>query len=82
MAEPLHISITQFRDQLASYIEIARNGGEVVLTSHGKSVAKLCPSDEPAPRKPGILKGKIGPIPDDVWDMPDDLIEIMEGRAE
>ena len=82
MTEPLQISITQFRDQLASFIDLAQKGREIVLTSHGKSVAKLGPAGQAASRKPGLLKGKIGPIPDDAWDMPENLIEIMEGKAE
>ena len=82
MTEPLEISITQFRDQLASFIDLAQKGREIVLTSHGKSVAKLGPASQVASRKPGLLKGKIGPIPVDAWDMPENLIEIMEGKAE
>ncbi len=82
MPAPIHISITQFRDSLATYIDLAKKGQEVVLTNHGKSVAKLGPTTDATPRKPGILKGKIGPIPADAWDMPDDLIDIMEGKAE
>ncbi len=82
MREQIHISITQFRDSLAAYIELARKGQEVVLTNHGKAVAKLGPSAGLSPRRPGILKGKIGPIPVDAWDMPADLIDIMEGRPE
>jgi prevent-host-death family protein len=82
MPEPILISISQFRDSLAAYIEIARKGQEVVLTNHGKAVAKLGPSTDLRPRKPGILKGKIGPIPADAWEMPGDLIDIMSGRPE
>jgi len=82
MPEPILISISQFRDSLAAYIELARKGQEVVLTNHGKTVAKLGPPTELRPRKPGILKGKIGPIPTDAWEMPVDLIDIMNGRPE
>jgi hypothetical protein len=33
-------------------------------------------------RKPGILKGEIGPIAADACDMPEELIDLMEGKAE
>jgi prevent-host-death family protein len=81
MTNAIRISITQFRDQLAAYIDLAQKGQEVVLTNHGKSVAKLGPTGDGLSRKPGILKGKIGPIPDDAWDTPEDIIAHMEGRT-
>ena len=80
MADTIRISIMQLRDQLAAFIDLAQKGQEVVLTNNGNSGAKLGPSDDAVPRKPGILKGKFGPIPDHAWDTPEDITALMKGR--
>jgi prevent-host-death family protein len=75
------INVTQLRDNLASYLSAAEQGQEVIVTSHGRAVAKIAPVDRPR-RQLGALKGKIGPQPADAWDFPDDLTDLMEGNLE
>ena len=39
----MHVNVTQFRQQLPSYLRKARAGAEVRITSHGKVIARLVP---------------------------------------
>lgn len=75
------INVSQLRDNLAAYLSAAERGQEVMVTNHGRVVAKLSPVEQPR-RKLGLLKGKIGPQPDDAWEFPGDLTDIMEGKVE
>ena len=74
------INVTELRDNLASYLNAAEHGQEVIVTSHGRAVAKITPVERPR-RILGLLKGKIGPQPADAWDFPDDLTDLMEGKS-
>lgn len=75
------INVSQLRDNLAAYLNAAEHGQEVIVTNHGRAVAKISPVEQPR-RSLGLLKGKIGPQPPEAWDFPDDLTDIMEGRTE
>lgn len=75
------INVSQLRDNLATYLSAAEQGQEVIVTSHGRAVAKISPVEQPR-RALGLLKGKIGPQSADAWDFPDDLTDIMEGKTE
>jgi prevent-host-death family protein len=44
--ENVEISVRQLKDRLSQYLRAAQAGEEVVVTSHGKPVARLLP---PAP---------------------------------
>ena len=78
---PQTVNVKQLRENLATYLELAQRGHEVIVTSHGHAVAKIGPMTK-VPRIPGILKGKITIPSDDAWDFPDDLTDIMEGKTE
>lgn len=41
------VGIRALRDNLSSYIRQVRDGTEVVVTDHGKAVARIVPVDQP-----------------------------------
>jgi prevent-host-death family protein len=54
------VNIHQAKTTLSRLIEQAQNGEEVVLAKAGKPVARIVPFvTGSAPRKPGILRGKL-----------------------
>ncbi len=66
---------------LSRLIDAATAGEEVVFARDGQPVARLVAV--PPRRKVifGLLKGKLGPIPDDFdAPLPDDLLDLFEGR--
>ena len=61
MAPPRNISATEFKAKCLGLLdEIQKSGGELVITKHGKPVAKLV-SAAPAPPKTlrGAWKGRV-----------------------
>lgn len=54
----------------------------MVITRHGKPVAKLVPiATRRAPRKLGALRGKIRIGKDFATPLPDDLLDAFEGKG-
>ena len=47
----IEVGIRALRDNLRCYISRARDGEEVVITDHGKAVARIVP-----PNQPGLLE--------------------------
>jgi prevent-host-death family protein len=75
----LTVNVRELRDNLATYLTQAGGGDEVIVTSHGKPVAKIVPL---ADKKPvaslfGAMGGQITIAPD-FNDTPQDLIDEME----
>ena len=44
----MHVNVTQFRQQLPTYLRKARAGTAVSITSHGKVIARLVPEEDVA----------------------------------
>lgn len=44
----MHVNVTQFRQQLPTYLRKARAGTAVSITSHGKVIARLVPEEDAA----------------------------------
>jgi len=61
MAPPRNISATEFKAKCLGLLDEGQHtGGELVITKHGKPVAKLVAAVPPAPKTSrGILKGKV-----------------------
>lgn len=54
------VNIHDAKTHLSKLLERVMSGEEIVITKAGKPIARLIPySPEPAPRTPGIEKGKI-----------------------
>ncbi len=49
------VGIGVLRDNLSRYINMVRKGKEVVVTDHGKAVARIVPID-----RPGLLERLVG----------------------
>lgn len=73
-------TITEAKAELASLIDAATRGEEVLIGEAGAPVAKLVPIElARKPRFPGALKGKIV-IADDFDELPDDIAEAFGMR--
>jgi len=83
MNEKVTVNVRELRDNLSSYLNQAGKGDEVIVTSHGKAIARIVSVSAKKPRTAllGAMRGRIVMAPD--FDQtPDDLIDLMEGRGE
>jgi prevent-host-death family protein len=77
----MHINIYAAKTHLSRLIDQVNAGEEIVITRHGRPVARLVPASEAQPRKPGLLEGKGCWIAEDFDDpLPDDLLDLFEGK--
>lgn len=62
----LIVNIHEAKTHLSELLERVKAGEEIVIAKAGKPVARLSPfsTEQPAPRVPGIDKGKIVIAPD------------------
>jgi prevent-host-death family protein len=76
--EPLmpSVSVAKLKAELSRYLDIARAGGEVIVTDRGKPVARIVPipremasSVEELLRK-GLVRPPLRPLPEDFLDRP------------
>lgn len=78
----MDINVYAAKTQLSRLLEQVERGEEVVITRHGKPVAKLVPiEDRRAPRKLGGLRGKIRIARDFDAPLPDAVLDSFEGKA-
>ena len=76
------INIHQAKTQLSRLIERVSAGEEIIIARAGKPVARLVPLEPTRkPRVPGLLKGKIWISKDFDAPLPDDLLDLFEGKA-
>ncbi|MFZ5556242.1 MAG: type II toxin-antitoxin system Phd/YefM family antitoxin [Pseudomonadota bacterium] len=74
------INIHQAKTQLSRLVERAEAGEEIIISRAGKPVARIVPlTPARAPRKPGLLKGKIRIGKDFDAPLPDDMLAAFEG---
>ena len=75
----MNISIAEAKAKFSELIKRAEAGEEVIVTRHGKPVARVMPPVEELKKPPllGALKGKIR-IADDFDEPLEDLKEYME----
>jgi prevent-host-death family protein len=77
----MDVSVYAAKTNLSRLIEQVERGEEVVITRHGKPVAKLVPiRTELRPRKLGSLRGKIRIAADFDAPLPSEIIDAFEGR--
>ena len=82
MPKVASVSLYEAKTQLSRLVDRALRGDEVVITRHGRPVARLVPAmPRRAPRKLGALKGKIRVARDFDAALPDDLQALFEGRG-
>ena len=78
----MDVNVYAAKTQLSRLLERVEHGEEVVITRHGKPVAKLVPiAKRQAPRKLGALRGRIRIAKDLDAPLPDDVLDAFEGKA-
>ena len=78
----MHVNIYAAKTHLSRLIDQVNAGEEIVITRHGRPVARLVPAGAAQPRKPGLLEGKGCWIAEDFDDpLPDDLLDLFEGKS-
>lgn len=78
----MDVNVYAAKTQLSRLLEQVERGEEVVITRHGKPVARLVPIEaRRTPRKLGALRGKIRIAKDFDAPLPDDLLDAFEGKA-
>ncbi len=74
------VSIYEAKTRLSHLVDRALRGDQVVITRHGRPVARLVPAALPRkPRRLGALRGKIRVAADFDAPLPDDLLVLFEG---
>jgi prevent-host-death family protein len=80
MSKAATVSIYEAKTRLSHLVDRAMQGHEVVITRHGRPVARLVPAVRPrSPRRLGALRGKIRVAADFDAPLPDDLLALFEG---
>lgn len=79
----MEVSVYMAKTKLSSLIDRAQEGEEVIITRHGRPVARLGPVEvRKKPRPLGLLAGRIR-VSDDFDDpLPEDLLALFEGRSD
>lgn len=65
------VGIRELHDQLSRYVRHVEAGGEVIVTSRGKRVARLSPIDAPDPLATLRARGLVSE-PTESWEPPAD----------
>ncbi len=73
------VNIHEAKTHLSQLIEAAEAGESIILARAGKPVALLTPLPATAPRRPGVLAGKIWISDDFNAPLPEWLLEAFEG---
>ena len=76
------VNIHEAKTQLSRLIERVCAGEEIIIARGGKPVARLAPLEQRQPRRLGLLKGKIWVAKDFNAPLPDDLLDLFEGKGE
>jgi prevent-host-death family protein len=57
----MNVGIREFRDGLSRFVAAARDGEEIVVTDHGRAVARLVAYDAPSALERLIAEGLVTP---------------------
>lgn len=75
------VNIHEAKTNLSRLVDRVAAGEEIVIAKAGKPLAKLVPySSEKPMRKAGLLKGKIKIADDFDAPLPDELLDLFEGK--
>jgi prevent-host-death family protein len=76
------VNIHEAKTHLSQLVEDVARGDEIVIAKAGKPVARLVGvAANPAPRRPGLLRGKIRIGDDFDAPLPEDILALFEGGA-
>lgn len=78
----MDVSVYAAKTHLSRLIDQANAGEEVVITRHGRPVARLVPAAATSrrERKLGSLKGRVWMAENFDEPLPDDVLDLFEGR--
>jgi prevent-host-death family protein len=76
------VNIHQAKTQFSRLVERVSAGEEIIIARAGKPVARLAPLERRPPRRLGRMKGRIWIAPDFDAPLPDDLLDLFEGKSE
>lgn len=75
----MEISVYEAKTQLSRLLDRAAKGEEIVITRHGRPIAKLVAADAIPPRRTlGRLRGQIRIADDFDTPLPDDVLDTFE----
>jgi prevent-host-death family protein len=78
----MEVNIYAAKTHLSRLIDQVNAGEEVVITRHGRPVARLVAAQAAKPRRPGLLEGQGYWVADDFdAPLPDDLLDLFEGKG-
>lgn len=76
----IEVSVYAAKAQLSRLLQRAQDGEEIVITRHGRPVAKLVSVvDKKEPRKLGCLQGRIRVAKDFDAPLPEEILRAFEG---
>ena len=79
----LKVNIHDAKTHLSKLADQAGAGEEIIIAKSGRPIARLMPlAQGPAVRRKGLLKGKIKISDDFDQPLPDDVVDLFEGRSE
>lgn len=79
----MEINVYAAKTQLSKLIDRAMDGEEVIITRHGRPVARLGPVGRRGkPRPLGLLAGEIRMRKDFDEPLPEEILGAFEGRSE
>jgi prevent-host-death family protein len=79
----LQVSVYAAKTQLSRLLDRAAEGEEVVITRHGRPVARLVSMKRSeGRRKLGMLKGRIRVAADFDAPLPEEILEAFEGKGQ
>ena len=59
----MEAGVRELRDRLSHYLKVVRGGQEVIVTDHGKAVARLVPLDQPRALDRLVAEGLVTAAP-------------------
>lgn len=78
----MEVSVYEAKTRLSALLDLAQKGEEVIITRHGRPVARLGPIEvRRDPRPLGLLAGKIRMHDDFDAPLPEELLAAFEGRS-
>ena len=76
------VNVYEAKTHLSRLLDRAAGGEEIVITRHGRPVARLGPiRDRPPARKLGQMRGRIRMRSDFDAPLPEEILDAFEGRS-
>ena len=82
-SEPVEVSVYDAKTHLSRLLDRANAGEEIIVTRHGRPVARIAPlSEKKKTRRLGLMAGESYFMSEDFdAPLPEDVLAAFEGRA-